>query len=198
MTRSSVGSPYDRGTSGPGHAPFAPVAGSGAGSLPGLVALLLAEESSWIDALVLLDGSSNMVRGRDVFQSLDDWDPSSIKAPILNMYTVANGARDLAILRSIQNSARYHVLFHHAGHFDFQNWPLYSALVGVPDRRGLSRRPAEEGSNVFLGVVALTRAFLDAQLRAHPPSLDLVRGEREIRVGLGEIAEFFTDPAGRN
>ena len=82
------------------------------------------------------------------------------------------------MLDSLTNADRYHIAFHRATHFDFQNWPLYAVLTGVSDSRGESYRSSEHGRDVNVSAVRLMRHFFDAFLKQDDQMLhDLEEGK---------------------
>ncbi len=148
-------------------------------SFGGLVALWLASRNLEIDALASLDGSIVIDRGVEVLRAIE-WEADDVSIPILNQYTLASGVRDRRVVDSLRDAERYHVIYQNASHYDFQNWPLHVVLAGVDDPRSRNRRSHEEGRDIYLSVVQLTRHFFDAILKGKIESLAYVRGAKPV------------------
>ncbi|NIR50572.1 MAG: alpha/beta fold hydrolase [Phycisphaerae bacterium] len=148
-------------------------------SFGGLVALWLASRNQNIGAVASLDGSILIERGVELLRTID-WEPEDVRIPILNLYTLAQGLRDRSIVDSLRHAGRYHVIYRNGSHFDFQNWPLHVTLANSDDPRARRRRSHEEGRDIYLSVVQLTRHFFDAVLKGKAESLAYVRGEKPV------------------
>lgn len=140
-------------------------------SFGGLVAWQFAISNKYIKALVSLDGSFNQFDGQSVLRDLRE-QPTDLKVPILNMYTLKNGKRNINFIDSAWNTDRYHVLFKNASHYDFQNWPVYAILTKTTDQRTVNLRSSETGRDIFLIVVKLTKKFLDGILKEDTEALN--------------------------
>ncbi len=133
----------------------------------GLEAVLLASRLDGIGRVVALDGSAGTRDGVAVLDSLG-WSPSSLRVPFLDVYRVANSVRDLSKMRQV--SSRYRTAVRVGGlrppdiitHFDFQNWPVYSTALEVPDPRGEPARPAARAAEVYRTVAEIVATWLDA------------------------------------
>jgi pimeloyl-ACP methyl ester carboxylesterase len=150
----------------------------------GVVGLLLASENTSVAALVSLDGSITTEDGRDLLAQAS-WDPRSMRAPVLNVYAAEKRGLTFSVLDSLVRADRYHVTVDRATHFDFQNWPLYAVLTGVPDPRGESVRPSEHGRDVYVAAARLTRHFFDAVLKGDDRVLKALKAE--------EVPSFVPD-----
>lgn len=151
-------------------------------SFGGLVGILMASRHPNIRAVASLDGSINFERSQKVLEDLE-LNASSLQTPLLNLY--AQGRRDLnfTFVESLQ-SPLYQVAYHKASHYDFQNFGLYAAVMNTTDERVERRRSAEEGKDILLSVIRLTKNFLDFTLRNNP------RGETYIK-GLSDEAQHI-------
>lgn len=135
-------------------------------SYGGLAALRYADVVPDVAAVVALDGSAVTERGIALVQEAG-WAFASARAPVLNLFRATAPPRDLSVFDRLTRVDRYHVALgdtvapRRATHYDFQNWPLFSELVGVPDPRGESWRPGSSGAAFYLAVCRLTRGFLD-------------------------------------
>ena len=145
-------------------------------SYGGLVAWQLASINSNIKVMVSLDGSINRKNGHEVLRAAA-WDAATMRIPVLNMYTLNQGERDLSIVDAASHAHRYHVVLKNASHYDFQNWALYAALTHTTDSRTESLRSSETGRDIYLSIVRLTRAFLDGWLKNDTATLAYVSGE---------------------
>lgn len=158
-------------------------------SFGGLVAWQFAITHRNIQTVVSLDGSINQLQGHKILRSLKER-PSELRIPILNMYTLDQGERDLSIIDSALNADCYHVLFKNASHYDFQNWPLYAVLTNAPDDRTLKLRSSETGKDIFLAVVKLTKKFLDGTLKNDESALNIFYGKSDNLVIPDSLAAF--------
>ncbi len=138
-------------------------------SYGGLAALVYADHTPDVDVVVTLDGSAVTERGIALVREAN-WTFAAARAPVLNLFRATAPPRDLSVFDRLSHVERYHVTLgdtaapRRATHFDFQNWPLFSQLVGVPDPRGESRRPGSVGVAFYLAACRLTRGFLDHAL----------------------------------
>lgn len=162
-------------------------------SLGALVAALLATGPRPPAAVVSLDGSIAVNEGRALLEE-GGWDGAAATAALLNLYRAGNPREDLTALDAWRGD-RYDVRLgadppRQATHFDFQNWPLFAALTGVPDERGVQSRDVATGRGFYLAVCRLTRLFLDGVLRDDPAARRSVRGESPVPGLDRSVAEF--------
>ena len=128
-------------------------------SFGGLVVHYLSTKNFEIKAIATLDGSQNMERGQPIIEKLNLF-ASKVRIPMLCLYTMAQGARDLSYVH-LQEGPLYEFAFTRASHFDFQNWPMYAVVTATPDARGERLRNMKEGRDILIHVIRMTRHFFD-------------------------------------
>jgi len=139
-------------------------------SAGGIAALLLAAEESRVAAIVGLDASFSTGDGAALLGRLD-LPYTEIGAAILDARAANKTVLDRSTLERLTAADRLEIEIGGAAppsiatHFDFQNWPLYAALVEAEDDRGSGARSIEAGRTFYLSTVRLARSFLDAHLR---------------------------------
>lgn len=145
-------------------------------------AFLLALENRNVDALASLDGVITAPDVVDLLESLD-WDPEAVTLPILNIYArTSDWGPDLDLVESLSSARVYHVALgarsgrRQAIHWDFQNWPLFSALVQHDNPRATERRPRELGAAFYRSMCRMTRAFFDTVLKGDSEALRTLAG----------------------
>lgn len=128
-------------------------------SFGGLVVHHMASKDKRVKAVVTLDGSINQPNAQEILNELNITS-STVNIPALNLYSKAIAPKEMSYIESLKSPV-YHIGFHNASHFDFQNFPLYSVVTNVYDRRVERRRPRDEGKDIYLHVVRTTKNFLD-------------------------------------
>ncbi|WP_421763700.1 alpha/beta hydrolase family protein [Ekhidna sp.] len=156
-------------------------------SFGGAVAALLACRNSDVKAVASLDGTINNPRSQNFLDSLDI-NANTMQVPLLNLYTKAHD-KDLTIVESLETPV-YDVGFHRASHFDFQNFGLFAHVIGVDDSRVVRRRSSEEGKDVVLGTITLTKSFFDYYFFDDLKGLSVIKGEGPGSERLNELGEF--------
>jgi hypothetical protein len=171
-----------------------------AGHSSGAVVAALGARAHAIDAFVSLDGSITHEDGRELAEAAG-WDFSSLSAPLLDLYAAGKGGLDLTLLETMTGADRFHVALGAgrpptlAVHFDFQNWPVYEELTGVPDDRMAQVRPIGTGARYSRAVTRLTRHFLDGVFWNSDEGWAFVRGERSMPDLSSDEVEFRLDAA---
>jgi len=156
-------------------------------SIGGLVAFLIASRYPEVRAVVGLDASFATPDGNALLESMN-WPAPSMRAVVLDIHRRRGEGVDRRSLERLTQLDRYEITLGGAAppeivtHFDFQNWPIYSTLVGVEDPRGASARPAEFGLSAYLATVRMTRRFLDATLGDRVLAMGNVIGSEAERV----------------
>lgn len=150
-------------------------------SAGGMAAFMLAEREPRVTAIVGLEGSFSTADGAAILSALD-YPFEELGAAILDARVALKRDLDTTALESSVKAERFVARIGGeappaiATHFDFQNWPLYGALLGVEDDRGAPARSLEAGREFFLAAIRITRIFLDHALRADPASLAILDG----------------------
>lgn len=143
-------------------------------SFGGIVAMLVASRHQEVKAIAALDASINNARALPILASLG-LDSTALHIPVLNLYTKAH-EKDLSFIQSLHTPV-YQVGFNKASHFDFQNFPLYAYITNKPDRRVVKRRSTEEGKDILLSTIKLTKHFFDFVLDGQKNSEAFIRGQ---------------------
>ena len=148
--------------------------------------LLLASRNSNIGAIASLEGAETSGDGPATMAAAN-WAPWAIRAPVLELYAVGPD-KNFDAVDGLAHSQVYRVGLGsglkptRATHFDLQNWPIYSGLVGTDDPRGLAFRPSELGATFYLAAVQITCAFFEGNLRGNAESLDVVTGRAKLQI----------------
>ena len=159
-------------------------------SMGGLVGLVVAAREPAVRAVVGLDASFVTTDGNALLTAMH-WPAARMRAAVLDIHRRRDV--DRTSLDRLTHLDRYEVTLGGAAppeiatHFDFQNWPVYSILVGIEDARGARARPAAFGLRVYLASVRMTRRFLDVTLQGRAPSIEEVVGNEGTRVPLESV-----------
>jgi len=172
----------------------------------GLVGLMMATRNRNIDAVVGLDASFIRAAGSELLFSWPEFQTARLRLDLLNLYSAFDPERvSTSLMDTLAYCRRIHVGIDKATHFDFQNWPLYSVLTGIEDKRGVEYRTVEEGAQIYLAVCRETARFLDAvfyggeeelwELVRQPVIPDTASFVMEYRVQAGKQVPFPEDVA---
>jgi dienelactone hydrolase len=158
-------------------------------SMGGLVGLVVAARDPRVRAVVGLDASFVTPDGNALLTSMQ-WPASQMLAAVLDIHRRRDDV-DRTSLERLAHADRYEVTIggtappEIATHYDFQNWPVYSTLVGIEDPRGVNARPATFGLRVLLASVRMTRRFLDATLGGRTPRMEEIVAQEATSLPLG-------------
>jgi len=111
----------------------------------GVIGNWLAKERNDIDALITLDGSNNSEDGVIVLQEIGV-SPKEINIPVLNLYNANNHLLNHTYMDGMNPQVRYDIKMYQTTHFDFNQWPLYYYLTGIPDVRAVQWRTPEDAA----------------------------------------------------
>ena len=157
-------------------------------SFGGIVATMLASREKGIKAIASLDGSVNSPRAQAILPELNI-KAGKVNVPLLNLYTKAQGEKDLAFIKSLKSPV-YQFAFNNASHFDFQNFGLYAHVMNTPDRRVVRMRSTEEGKDITLNTILLTKHFFNTIFFNDKKSEAFLNGELEQAERLLELASM--------
>lgn len=157
-------------------------------SFGGLVVHNLANKNSLIKAIATLDGSINRQNAQEILFELKI-NASTITIPTLNLYTRAQGERDLTFVKSL-HSPVYSYSFDNASHFDFQNFPLYASITNKDDRRVTRLRSTKEGEEILLSSIQFVKSFFDHYFYGSESGLNFIKGTSPKAEYLHEIGSF--------
>ncbi len=154
----------------------------------GQVGSLLLTERNDIDVLVSLDGSNTTSDGVKMFKEFG-LSPKAINKPILNIYNANNSEfLDLGFMEEIDSDI-YNVKMNQVTHFDFNQWPLYYYLTGIPDERGLQWRKAEDAAESYELICQLTEKFLSGYFYKENSDFQLISKELKKVIESHNLAE---------
>lgn len=115
--------------------------------------------------------------------------PIQVRTSLLSIYVAEKSSLDLWAIEQSRSMNRYDVAVNEATHFDFQNWPLYTALYGAGEARSAAVRSHE------IARVKLTTDFLDGVLKDDRPALDRGRNGPFPRGFAGDQAQVNFHPS---
>lgn len=143
-------------------------------SFGGLTSLLLAARNDEISGVVSLEGSHNNERGLSLLKDLNiNFD--TMTAPLLNTFVDAP-SRILTFSESLKSKV-YQVAFSKSQHYDFQNFGLYGHVTSTSDARVERIRSSEEGKDVLISNILLTKHFLDFVCLDSKTGLKYIQGK---------------------
>lgn len=154
-------------------------------SAGGMAAFMLAAREPRVAAIAGLEGSFSTGDGAAVFSALE-FPFEDLRASILDARVALKRDLDTTALESSVNAERFVARVGGdappaiATHFDFQNWPLYGAVMGVEDDRGAGARSLDAGRDFFLAVIRIARVFLDHALHGDPGALPILEGSEPL------------------
>ena len=161
-------------------------------SFGGIVVHNIASKNDLVKAVATLDGSINTFMHREnTSEILSELriNASTVTIPVLNIYTKAQGERDLSYIKSLRSPV-YNYSFDKASHYDFQNFPLYASITDTDDRRVTRLRSSIEGEEIYLASVQLVKAFFDHYFYGSEKGLNFIQGTSTEAGYLHEIGSF--------
>lgn len=156
-----------------------------------IVALWLAAGEPRVRAVVGLDGSVNRSENHRVFKG--GLEGREVGAPFLNICRWPHDEYYGKFAEHL-SGAITRVGFERAIHFDFQNWPAYQAFAGGTEPSSMAVRTVEEAKTVFVSTAAITRLFLDAQIKSDRTASATLRDAERIRELSRGQASLTLDP----